>query len=255
MEDSMQQGYGIHLPKLTPLNKILIIITASSFFLQSILAKTGAAFVLNYVPLVPANFFSGHIYELITYPFLAQGVFEVLFECLLFWFVGSELESIWGKKLYAKFLIVVVIGGGLLYLGLMAALSFLVGPTAYMSPLMGLAGVTSFLLLAYAILYPNQIFTFALIFPMKAKYFCAIIIGLFFFYGVFGNYYGAFGHLGLMGVGYAYMVWLSSPRFKKWRAYFTRAPKNVQNKRKKSHLKLVKNFEDDDNEGGPKYWQ
>ena len=46
----MQQGYGIHLPKLTPLNKILIIITASSFFLQSILAKTGAAFVLNYVP-------------------------------------------------------------------------------------------------------------------------------------------------------------------------------------------------------------
>ena len=105
----MQQGYGIHLPKLTPLNKILIIITASSFFLQSILAKTGAAFVLNYVPLVPAQFFSGHIYELITYPFLAQGVFEVLFECLLFWFVGSELESIWGKKLYAKFLIVVVI--------------------------------------------------------------------------------------------------------------------------------------------------
>ena len=251
----MQQGYGVHVPKLTPLNKILIIVTASAFFLQSILGKTSGAFVLNYIPLVPAQFFSGHIYELVTYPFMAHGVFEVLFECLLLWFVGSDLESMWGTRLYGKFLLIVVIVGGLFYLGLMGVLSYFIGPHVFMSPLMGLAGVTSFLLLAYGILYPNQIFTFALIFPMKAKYFCALIIGLFFFYGVFGNYYGAFGHLGLMGVGYLYMIWLSSPRFKKWRSYFTRAPKSVQNKKKKSHLKLVKNFEDDDNEDGPKYWQ
>jgi hypothetical protein len=58
-----------------------------------------------------------------------------------------------------------------------------------------------------------------------------------------------------MGCGYLHMVWLSSPRFKKWRAYFTRDPQKTKKKKGKANLRLVKNFEDDDNEDGPKYWQ
>ena len=251
----MQQGHGVHVPKLTYLNKIIIITAVVVFFLQNILMMTSFAPILQYFPLTPAKFFSGHIYELITYPFLSRGVFEILFECLLLWFVGSDLESMWGTNRYGKFLAFVVFGGGIFYLMLTWVLSMMLGPAALVSPLMGLTGMTSFLLLAYAILYPNRIFTFMFIFPMKAKHFCSLIIGLFFFYGIFRNSYEAFGHLGAMGCGYLHMVWLSSPRFKKWRAYFTRDPQKTKKRKGKANLRLVKNFEDDDNENGPKYWQ
>ncbi len=163
----MQQGYGVHVPKLTYLNKIIIITVASVFFLQNILMLTSQSQIVGYLPLIPVRFFEGHIYELITYPFFAKGVFEVLFECLLLWFVGSDLEAMWGSSRYGKFLAFVVVGGGLFYLLLTWILSMMMGPSVLLSPLMGLAGVTSFLLLAFAILYPNKIFTIIYIFNIK----------------------------------------------------------------------------------------
>jgi membrane associated rhomboid family serine protease len=251
----MQQGYGVHVPKLTYLNKIIIITVASVFFLQNILMLTSQSQIVGYLPLIPVRFFEGHIYELITYPFFAKGVFEVLFECLLLWFVGSDLEAMWGSSRYGKFLAFVVVGGGLFYLLLTWILSMMMGPSVLLSPLMGLAGVTSFLLLAFAILYPNKIFTFMFIFPMKAKHFCALIVGLFFFYGIFRNSYEAFGHLGAMACGYFHMVWLSSPRLQKWRSYFVRDPRKSKKLKGKAKLRLVKKLDDEDDKNGPKYWQ
>lgn len=246
----MQQSQ-IHVPRLTYVNKIIIIISGVLFLLGAILGKsTGISLPLQ-LGLSGAKFFSGHIYQVLTYPFVGNGLFEVLFNCLLLWLVGSELEEIWGAKRYAKFLFASSLGASVLFL--LLATIFYSGSISYALPLTGLMGVTNFLLLAYAILYPDRLFTFMFIFPMKAWIFCILIICIQLFYGIFSpSGILSLGHLGALISGYLYMLFVSTDRFKN---YFK--SKKRQKKVSKSHLKLVRDDEDDDDDENPppKFWQ
>lgn len=246
----MQQSQ-LHVPRLTYVNKIIIIISGSLFLLGAILGKASGVSLPLFLGLSAGKFFDGHIYQILTYPFVGNGLFEVLFNCLLLWLVGSELEETWGAKRYAKFLLSAVLGASFLFL-LLATL-FYSGSTSYFLPLTGLMGVTNFLLLAYAIIYPQRLFTFMFIFPMKAWIFCILIICIQLFYGIFSpSGILSLGHLGALVSGYIYMVLVSTDRFKN---YFS--SKKRERKVSKSHLKLVKtDDEDDDDENPPpKYWQ
>lgn len=198
----------VHVPPLSFANKILIIAAASCFILQSIFSKFAGIPLEYYLGLSGAKFFSGHIYQLLTYPLMGRGLMEVLFNCLLLWFIGSDLENSWGRKRYLSFLLVAVLGAGITYL-----LITLFSVKAAIIPLTGLSGIINFLMLAYAILYPNRMFSFMFIFPVKAKHFCMIIIGMEVYMGIFSPM-GAISlaHLGSMASGYAYMVYLSRPR-------------------------------------------
>ena len=154
-------GYNVQVPKITHINKILIITIVAFFLLQSVLKNSGI-FPSLYLGLSATGAANGHIYQLLTYPMMARGLMEVLFNCILLWFIGSELENIWGKRRYIKFLFSVIIGAGLIYL--LISLIFFSGNLAV--PLTGFSGVVNSLLLAYAILFPQRIFTFMLIFPI-----------------------------------------------------------------------------------------
>jgi membrane associated rhomboid family serine protease len=224
-------------PPLTKTSKILIGITVGLFLINSILKTQGIA-LDGILGLSSLGMSKGLIFQIFTYPFIGRGLLEVVFNSLLLWFIGSEMESLWGIKRYLKFLATSVIGAGIIFL----TIGFIFFSNSMMGsiPLTGLAGAMSALLLAYAIIFPDRTFSFMLIFPMKAKYFCMILIAMQLYMGFFSPAaILAWGHLGAMLSGFLFMLFVAKG-----------GKKSEKRKVSSAKLKLVKNEEDDK----PKYW-
>ena len=99
---------------------------------------------------------------------MAAGIFEVVFDCLILWFIGSELEEMWGRQRYMMFLGVSAVVGGLLFIGVSSFLSAWV-------PLKGATAFTYPLLMALLDFISTRTL-FLLFFPIQAKWFCLIIL-------------------------------------------------------------------------------
>lgn len=240
----------IYLPKLTPINKILIIISGSCFILEFALQKLASVNLGGMLGLSAQHFMSGHVYSLITYPFLSHSLIEVILNCLMLWLMGSEFESNWGNKRYLNFLLAVVLGGGLLFLSISAV--FFQGTAIYTFPLVGLSGIVSSLCVAYAVIFPDRIFSFMMLIPIKAKYFCMILVAISLFQGLSGpTGVGAWGQLGGIVAAYLFMVIISNRNFKTLSQKMGQLTQARLAKKSKAKLTIVK----DDNEHPPKYWQ
>ncbi|MCY4523547.1 MAG: rhomboid family intramembrane serine protease [Halobacteriovoraceae bacterium] len=230
----------IHTPKLTSTNKILIIFMVLFFVLGAIMEKNGLS-LIGILGLTANGVFQGAIYQLFTWPFIGRGLLEVVFNCLLLWFLGSELENMWGKRRYLVFVLWTIMGAGIIFLGL--SLFFFSGSSLALT---GMAGLVDALLLAYAILFPDRVFHFMLIIPVQAKYFCMILIGMQLYFGFFSSAAVlAWGQLAAMACAFCYMILVSSPTLKKLFTFSQRR------KARSNHLKLVKKNGD----RPPKYWQ
>ncbi len=198
-----QAGSGFRVPQLSFLNKFIIIACGSLFLLQSIVKQFGGPPLVKYLGLSLNMLLSGHVYQIVTYPLLHQGFFTVLFNCLLLWFLGSELENKWGQKTYIQFILSALVGAAFVYI-LMAAIFF--NDIMASVPLLGITGLCHALCLAYGIIFSDRYLTFMFIFPMKAKYFCGLIVGIQLYIGLFAPYGKvAWAHLAAMGAGYAFL--------------------------------------------------
>ena len=229
----------IYTPKLTQTNKILIIFVVLFFIVGSIMEKNGQS-LAGMLGLSFHGVFAGNLHQFLTWPFVGRGLLEVVFNCLLLWFLGSELEGLWGKRRYLSFVLCTILGAGVIYMGI-AGFFFPGSPYS----LTGMAGLIDALLLAYAILFPDRVFHFMLIIPVQAKYFCMIIIGMQLWFGFFSSAAVlAWGQLAAMACAFCYMIAVSSPSLK--------MPSLPVWKRKSrsDHLKLIKKDGKD-----PKYWQ
>ncbi|MBC7539476.1 MAG: rhomboid family intramembrane serine protease [Bacteriovorax sp.] len=247
----MQNSHSqIYLPKLTPINKFLIIIASSFFILEFILTKTSTIYLGNILGLSAERIIHGHLYSLITYPFLSHSIIEVILNCLMLWLMGSEFEANWGTKRYLNFILSVVIGGGLLYLGV--CILFFSSSPVYSFPLIGLSGIVSSLCLAYAVIFPDRIFSFMMLIPVKAKYFCMILVAISLYQGLSGpTGAGAWGQLGGILSAYLFMILVSNRNFKLLSEKMGQLTQRRSVKKSKAKLTIVK----DDNEHPPKYWQ
>lgn len=243
----MQQYNQITFPKLSPINKIILITVLVVFILDSLLMKVGGASLAPFFVLSPETFFRGHIYTLFTYPLLCQSIWELLFNGLLLWFVGAELETMWGRKKYLFFLLFSQIIAGILFLFLGSMITGM-GPAMLSS----LHGLSQAMILAYGIIFPDRHFSFMFIFPVKAKYFSMIIICLETYMAFIGQGgMGAVGHLLQMGMAFAAMLLMTKPLIKEWLEGNGPILK-MGNSNKKKHLRLV---DEDDDKKPPKYWQ
>ncbi len=239
----MQSGQ-FHAPPLTRSNKIIIIVISSFFLLQTILALGFKLNIAAFLGLNSQTFWNGLIFQVFTYPLMGGGLLEIIFDGLLLWFIGSDLEATWGTPRYIRFLLISILGAAILFL--LLNLGFASGRPYTLT---GMTGFTNALLLAYAILYPHRYFSFMLIFPVKAWICCAFIILIQLFSG-FTSPAGvlSLAHLGAMAAGVGYLMLISSPRWKQFKAKKNAAKKQS----KRSHLHLVKG---DDDDKPPKYWQ
>lgn len=231
-------------PPLTKVNKIILIGSGVCFLVASILKAIGAISLTSILGLSADGLFHGLVYQLITYPLVEVQLMSFLFSSLVIWFIGSELESQWGMKVYLRFLLLTVVGVGLVYS--LVNLIFFFGTSAYFAPLHGLSGINFALLIAYSMLYPDRQMAFMMIFPMKARTFCWILAGIEAYMAVFSNIRTSWAHLLAMGLSYLIIHFQSNPLVRK--ALHTSWKSRPG---KKKHLYVVK----DDDQKPPKYWQ
>jgi len=152
-------------------------------------------------------------WQLVTYGFLHGSPAHLFFNMLALFMFGMPLERGWGRRRFAISYFPCLIGAGLVQLVVASG-----SGTPY--PTVGASGAVFGLLLAFGLMFPNQIIM--LIFPpipMKAKYFVLIFGGIELLLGVTGSMPGVahFAHLGGMLFGFLLLYWWG---WKRGRRYY-----------------------------------
>lgn len=238
----------IYTPPMTKVNKILLIFNGVLFLLNTILTKTAGVSLASFLALSLGGVKSGLVFQFLTYPLIETQFMGLIFNGLLIWFIGSELEMKWGTKFYIRYLLISSVASGLVFF----LCSLVFSGAAFGSPLMGLGGVTYALLVAYGIIYAERILTFMLIFPMKAKYFCLLLAGIQLYMGIFSGH-GAvsFAHLSAMLIGFVYLKLRSAKASGK--SIFGEKKRSRSNK---NNLYIVgDDAKSSEKSKDPKYWQ
>lgn len=223
--------------RLTPVVKFLAISNLVIFILQKSLEQFGG-FPISYWfgCSLSSTIFDFKIYQLITYSFLHADVPHLILNLLMLVFMGWELEMGWGTKKFLRFYFSSVLAGAFLYLGIQA-----VFPGSSLLPVIGASGGIYGLLIAYGIVFGERTLLFMMLFPMKAKHFIWVLIGVEFLTSIFSghNAMGSVAHLGGMAGGFGYL-WLGA--YIRVRARFKadgQKDKDRKARLKKSHLRVV----------------
>lgn len=181
--------------------KALIIANVVVFLLQSM--APSVTFTLG---LRPASVIGSlHVWQLATYMFLHAGLFHLLFNMLVLWMFGTELERVWGTRYFLKFYFITGIGAALLTV-FVSVLPFGFAEQLRGAIVIGASGAIYGLLLAYALYFPERQILMMMVFPIPAKYF-VLIIGAISLYSSVGATGGVahVTHLGGLLVGYLYL--------------------------------------------------
>jgi len=238
----------VHLPPLTKVNKYLLIMLCASFILNSVLINIVKMPAANFLGLSLAGIQSGMVFQFITYPLANVGLMEVVFSGILFWFLGSDLEQIWGQRKYIAYLLFTTLLSGVIYI----LLSVVVGGAIAGYPFHGMAAFSSAMCVSYAVIFPDRVFQFFMLIPIKAKYFCMILAAMALWQGIFTpGGAQAWGQVAAMVFGFFFVRYHNLPIFSKLIGFGStnKASKSKRSKNK-ANLRIVKNDDDDQ----PKYW-
>ena len=180
---------------ITPAIKLLLIVNTVVFAIQSFTDER----ITWLFGLVPRLIWQDHyVWQLFTYQFLHGGLFHLLFNMLALWMFGCDLERRWGSAFFLKYFFISAVGGGLL--------NTLVAPNQ-IAPSIGASGGIYGILLAYGLIYPNQVIYFYFLFPIKMKHFVWIMGAISFYASITPGQSGIahLAHLGGMLFGYLYL--------------------------------------------------
>ncbi|MFQ5738648.1 MAG: rhomboid family intramembrane serine protease [Acidobacteriota bacterium] len=173
-------------PHLTPVVKSLVIACAVVFLWQQ-LGGIQMVYIFGLTPsLVWTQF---QFWQLATYLFLHAGFWHIFWNMLALWMFGSELEQYLGGQRFLRFFFITGIGAGLL--------SILLDPFSRV-PTIGASGSVYGILMAYGMLFPNRLVYLYFLFPIKVKYFVAIL-GVGAFLAALGSGGGPVAHIAHLG--------------------------------------------------------
>lgn len=199
-------NYGYYRPSMPFVVRNLIIINAIMYivtmFTQNFMYETFSLFYFT------SPFFKP--FQLITYMFMHGGFWHIFFNMFSLYMFGSVLENVWGSKKFFIFYMVTGIGAGLvnelvMYLQIiLSETPGLVEAAINRVPTVGASGAIYGLLLAYGMMFPNNMISF--IFPpvsLKAKWMVVIFGVIELVSGITGTQSGVahFAHLGGMLFG------------------------------------------------------
>jgi membrane associated rhomboid family serine protease len=195
--------------KLPPVTRALLIANGLVFLLQWFAGESMVGDVLEAMQLWPIGGEGGAYaapafmpWQLVTYAFMHATFGHLLFNMLALVMFGSQVEHAWGRRRFATYYFVCVVGAALFQL-LVGYWTMMRGGEAY--PTVGASGGVFGLLLAYGMLFPNQrVMLLIPPVPMKART-LVIMYGLLeLFMGVTGTMPGVahFAHLGGMLFGW-----------------------------------------------------
>jgi membrane associated rhomboid family serine protease len=245
--------------------KILIAIVAV-FIATPILDKFFGIDLVEWGNFSSKSFFLGlELWRVFTYPFLHGGIFHILFNALVLYSLGSDLEFRWGGKKFLLFFFVSSIGGAF-------AQSILWGVASVFFPessfaglgtdrIVGASGGLYGLFVAFGILQGNSIVHAFMLFPIKAKNFVLILLGVEIYSSIFQSNSGVahLVHLGGLVSGFL-MLKIWGPNLDGrggWGGFGGKKSKaDMSRAEVRSRLKLIVNKDDTRNSGGkyPSDW-
>jgi len=194
----------ISFSPLTPAVKWLLIANTGLFVIHFFLARSGLAAPILALGLSPREFLTGFaLWQPFTYMFIhsATSLSHILFNMLSLYMFGAPIEQAWGTRRFLRFYFICGLGAA----AFIVVLNLLAGSIDTRT--IGASGAVYGLLLAFGMLFPDQVVLFAFIFPMKAKYF-VMIIGAIVFFSSIGDAGGGvshFAHLGGMAAAWLYI--------------------------------------------------
>jgi membrane associated rhomboid family serine protease len=262
-----QMNFSMMAP-MTPVVKSLIIANVAIWLvLQLIISMVAERFFhidlnITYLfGLVPNNvIFKFFVWEPFTYMFLhSTNPFHILFNMLLLWWLGGELEQRWGSKFFLLYYIVTGIGAAVLYVAAVALHGWVFGSLtpAWTIPVVGASGAIFGLMLAYGIIFGERVVYFMMLFPMRAKYFVMILgaveVVTLLNNGIGGGDVANLAHVGGLISGFIFLRVYTAFQQRKWRNG------GKDGKARGRGLKLVVNNDNKKDDkggggGGPKYW-
>lgn len=191
------------------------------------------------------------LWQIASHMFMHGGFMHILFNMYALWAFGAPLEQMWGRNKFLFFYLSAGLGAALIHTGVnyyyfnegyqqlvnagvadAAINEFLNTPTRYMRsdlvsmyeaynvPAVGASGAIYGILVAFAMMFPNsELFLIFIPFPIKAKYFIPVLIGLDLFsgvtgYSIFGSGIAHFAHVGGALFGFIMMWYWKKNQFK-----------------------------------------
>lgn len=183
------------------------------------------------------------IWQLLTHMFMHGGFMHIFFNMYALWAFGSPLEQIWGRNKFIFFYISAGLGAAIIhtavnYFHFESGYQDLVNMgfsneqiqqfiressvsapeqfhnmlISYYIPAVGASGAIYGILVAFGMMFPNsELFLIFIPFPIKAKYFIPVLVGLDLFsgvtgYSIFGSGIAHFAHVGGALFGFV-MMW------------------------------------------------
>ncbi|MCB9488047.1 MAG: rhomboid family intramembrane serine protease [Deltaproteobacteria bacterium] len=214
-----QMSFG---PGMTPVVRAFIMACAAVYVLQ-ILAPQ----VMIYFALIPAQFFSGYIWQLVSFNFLHGPLMHILMNLFMIWMFGSEIEMMMGRRRFIILMAVSGMGAGFCQ----ALFSVLGGGPEAQIPIIGASGIVFGLLLVYGMTWPNRQVLVMFIIPMRVKW-MVVIFGVIEFLAVVGDRQPGVAHLAhLGGMLFAYIfVRYDKVYMRLRRAYYERKLKRYRSR-------------------------
>ena len=139
------------------------------------------------------------VWQIFTYMFLHGGFTHLLFNMLTLWFFGTQLEREWGTRRFLKYYFLCGMAAGVCVL--------VANLLTHDVPTIGASGAIFGVLVAFAVLYPNQTVLMNFLFPIKAKYMVMIYAAIELLLTIRPGQSGisTIAHLGGMAFGYVYL--------------------------------------------------
>jgi membrane associated rhomboid family serine protease len=195
-------AYSFGPGPLTPAVRILLYVNIGAY-----LASLVFPVIVDWFGLQPELVVKEYrLWQPVTYMFLhARGPSHILFNMLILWMFGVELERMWGTPFFVKYYFITGVGAGLVSLAA-AMVPFAPLHAMYGQNIIGASGALFGLLLAYATYWPNRPILMFLFFPVPAKYFVMILGAINVIMSIEGGGgVSAITHLGGLAIGYLFL--------------------------------------------------
>ncbi len=241
---------------MTPVVKHLITVNLALWVgLVLILQKwiLGEELIYRWFGFIPASVLLDFwVWQPFTYMFIhSDNVFHVLFNMLVLWWFGADLEARWGGRFFLLYYVVCGVGAAFLYLAVVALYGLATGDSLPLrAPVVGASGAVFGIMYAYGKLFGDRVIYFMMMFPMKARFFVMLIGGievLNLLSSGFQSQTANLAHLGGLIVGFVFLYG--------WNRWQGRGPRRRSAQKHGRTLKLVVN---NDDPGGahkpPRYW-
>jgi membrane associated rhomboid family serine protease len=199
-----------------------------------------------FAALAPVLVWRGEVWRLVTWPFLQDSPFTLLFGCFMLWSFGQQLSYVWSERRFLTRLAGYTLGAGVLT----SLLALVWDPAA--TPHLGMWPVANALLFAWAMLYPDRQVNIWGVLPLTGKTLAMLVVGATVLYGIAAGGVAGIGAFAphLFAIGIAWVQGRPRARGRPFGDQARRWWAERETKRRAKHLKVVRK----DGTGGERPW-